>query len=115
MCAEWSKTAWRSRPRVQMPDYPDAAGLFVPLLSREGPLDLAIDDSRIGRRVEEANLLTGETRRRAWADLDVDLMRDDPPWVPFAHTQRRFFLSKSLGCFVPHPILGVEITALCKK
>ena len=27
MCADWSKTAWRSRPRVQMPDYPDAAAL----------------------------------------------------------------------------------------
>ena len=26
MCADWSKAAWRSRPRVQMPDYPDAAG-----------------------------------------------------------------------------------------
>ena len=27
MCAEWSRSAWRSRPRIQMPDYPDAAAL----------------------------------------------------------------------------------------
>ena len=27
MCADWTKSAWRSHPRVQMPDYPDAAAL----------------------------------------------------------------------------------------
>ena len=26
MCADWSKSAWRARPRIQMPDYPDAGG-----------------------------------------------------------------------------------------
>ena len=97
------------------PDYPDAAGFFVPLLSREGPLSLAVNDPKIHRRMEAANSLSGEARQRAWADLDVDLMRNDPPWAAFAHTQRRFLVSKSLGCFVDHPILGVEITALCKK
>ena len=27
MGAEWSKADWRGKPRVQMPDYPDAAAL----------------------------------------------------------------------------------------
>jgi ABC-type oligopeptide transport system substrate-binding subunit len=96
------------------PDYPDGAGFFVPLVG-DGPLGLALSDPKLRRRVEAANRLAGEARRRAWADLDVDLMRNDPPWVPVAHTQRIFFVSKSLGCFVPHPIVGVEITQLCKK
>jgi ABC-type transport system substrate-binding protein len=97
------------------PDYPDAAGFFMPLAEEEGPFGLLLDDQRFRQRVAAANRLTGDARRRAWADLDVDLMRNDPPWVPIAHTQRIFFVSKSLGCFVPHPIVGVEITQLCKK
>ena len=27
MCADWTKSDWRVKPRVQMPDYPDAAAL----------------------------------------------------------------------------------------
>ncbi|MDH5453372.1 MAG: 3-deoxy-7-phosphoheptulonate synthase, partial [Paracoccaceae bacterium] len=27
MTKGWTKTDWRSKPRVQMPDYPDAAAL----------------------------------------------------------------------------------------
>ena len=27
MCADWNKSDWRVKPRVQMPDYPDAAAL----------------------------------------------------------------------------------------
>ena len=97
------------------PDYPDAAGFFMPLADEKGPLGLVLQDPRFRQRVAAANRLTGEARRRAWADLDVDLMRNDPPWVPIAHTQRISFVSKSLGCFVPNPIVGVEITQLCEK
>ena len=42
-------------------------------------------------------------------------MRDDPPWAPFMHIQSRMLVSASLGCFRPHPIIGFDITALCKK
>ena len=42
-------------------------------------------------------------------------MRNDPPWAPFAHHQNRMFVSRSLGCFLPTPIYGVDIAALCKK
>ncbi|MCB1406782.1 MAG: 3-deoxy-7-phosphoheptulonate synthase, partial [Rhodobacteraceae bacterium] len=27
MTETWSKSAWRAKPRIQMPDYPDAAAL----------------------------------------------------------------------------------------
>ena len=65
--------------------------------------------------MEATNRLTGEARRRAWAELDVDLMRNDPPWAPVVHHQNRMLVSRSLGCFVPSPIFGFDITALCKK
>ena len=97
------------------PDYLDGAGFFMPLVDADGPYGRVLDDARLRQGVAAANRLTGEARRRAWADLDVELMRNDPPGVPIAHTQRIFFVSKSLGCFVPHPMVGVEITQLCKK
>ena len=96
-------------------DYADPWGFFGPLLAPEGPLAVAVDDPNLRRRMEAANRLTGGSRLRAFADLDVDLMRDDPPWVPVVHTQQRILISKSLGCVVHHPIIGVDITALCKK
>ena len=27
MCADWTRSDWRTKPRVQMPDYPDADAL----------------------------------------------------------------------------------------
>ena len=68
------------------------AAFFVPLLNgatsgrrqRERQL---FDDPATNARIEAANRLTGEARRKAWADLDVDLMRDNPPWAPLVHTR----------------------------
>jgi peptide/nickel transport system substrate-binding protein len=97
-------------------DYADGAGFFVPLLgSNVAGSGVNVDDSGLLRRIEATNRLTGEARRRAWADLDVDLMRNDPPWAPFMHTNGRTFVSKSLGCFLRHPIYRVDIVAVCKK
>ncbi len=67
-----------------------------------------LDDPVVNRRIAAANRLSGEARRKAWADLDVDLMRNNPPWAPFAHLQIPTFVSRSLGCFVDHPVYGVR-------
>ena len=67
------------------------------------------------RRIDAVNRLTGEARGAVWADLDVDVMRDDPPWAPFMHIQSRILVSPSVGCVVLHPVIAVDITALCKK
>jgi ABC-type oligopeptide transport system substrate-binding subunit len=93
-------------------DYPDGAGFFISLL-RSGGVNL--DDPRLQRRIDAVNRLTGEARRRAWADLDVDLMRDNPPWAPTVHSQKRAFVSRSTGCFLDHPVYGFDIAAVCKK
>jgi ABC-type oligopeptide transport system substrate-binding subunit len=98
------------------PDYPDGAGYFESQLGRGGAFNLVhVDDPGIDRRMDAASRLTGEARRRAWADLDADLMRDNPPWVPFMHVNNRAFVSRSLGCFVEHPIYRVDLVAVCKK
>ena len=96
-------------------DYPDPWGFFGALFDPEtGPLALVVDP-RVRRRMEAVNRLTGDARLRAWADLDVDLMRKDPPWAPFVHYNGRFFVSPSLGCFTPTPVFGMDITALCRS
>jgi hypothetical protein len=42
-------------------------------------------------------------------------MRTNPPWAPFAHTTTRHFVSRSFGCFIAHPVYGVDLAAVCKK
>ena len=96
-------------------DYADPAAFFVPIVTRGSGMGVNLDDPRVNARIEAANRLTGEARRRAWADLDVDLMRDNPPWAPFLHLQGRTLVSQSLGCFLDHPVYGLDFAAVCKK
>ena len=60
---------------------------FEPLLNRTcgttGNTNLSYySNPRVTARIEAASRLSGEARRKAWADLDADLMRTDPPWAP---------------------------------
>ena len=97
-------------------DYADPAAFFVPLLADGGANSgTNFTDARVNARMDAANRLTDEARRKAWADLDIDLMRDNPPWAPYVHTQTRTFVSKSVGCVLVHPVYGFDIAAACKK
>jgi ABC-type oligopeptide transport system substrate-binding subunit len=102
-------------------DYADPTGYFEPLLNGAnigptGNLNAAyFDNPRINARIAAAGRLRGAARRKAWADLDVDLMRNDPPWAPYFHTTRPNFVSQSYGCFLYHPFYGVDFAAACKK
>jgi peptide/nickel transport system substrate-binding protein len=103
------------------PDYPDGFAFFGVLLSgtslnRPGNWNLSyFDDPKTTARMKAIARLTGEARRRAWAELDFDLMRTNPPWAPFIHGTRRDFISKSFGCYLPHPEEIVDFAAACKK
>jgi ABC-type oligopeptide transport system substrate-binding subunit len=96
-------------------DYADPAAFFALLAHGSGVQGVNLDDPAINTRIDAANRLSGEARRKAFADLDIDLMRTNPPWAPFAHTQARTFVSPSLGCFVHNPVYGFDIAAACKK
>ncbi len=74
-----------------------------------------LDDSRVDRRIAAADRLSGEARRKAWADLDIDLMRNNPPWAPLVHPQTRTFVSRSTGCVFDHPLYSFDIAAACKE
>jgi oligopeptide transport system substrate-binding protein len=102
-------------------DYADGGSFFSPHLEGSsiqptGNLNVAyFDDPQTNARIDAANRLTGEARRKAWEDLDVRLMRDNPPWAPLIHSNSRSFVSKSFGCFLHHPLYGVDIAAACKR
>ena len=97
-------------------DYADPAAFFVPLLAHGSRrVGVNLDDPKVNARIEAVNRLTGEARRKAWADLDVDLMRDNPPWVPLYHPNDRSFVSQRLGCILHHPVYGFDLAAACKK
>jgi ABC-type transport system substrate-binding protein len=97
-------------------DYADGAAFFTPLLADRGRLSgTNFADPRVTARMKAAGRLTGDARRDAWADLDVDLMRDNPPWAPVTNTQAVTLVSRSVGCVVLHPVYDFDLAAACKK
>ena len=103
-------------------DYADPGTILGPLLDgrtlqRKGNTNYAhYDKPAVNREIARMRLLTGEARRRAWAELDVRIMRDDPPYAPFANTVSRIFVSESTGCVVADPLLSfLNLVAACKK
>jgi ABC-type transport system substrate-binding protein len=103
-------------------DYADPASFYFPLLDPNlrpvGNLNLSyFDDASVAARMDAANQLSGDARRKAWASLDADLMRDNPPWAPFVHETVRHFVSRSIGCIVYHSVYisSFDLAAACKK
>jgi oligopeptide transport system substrate-binding protein len=103
-------------------DYADPISYFGPLLNgnnlkQTGNQNIAyFDRPRYIREIQRIERLGGEARRRAWAELDVQMMRNDPPWAPFLNVAQPTFVSRSFGCYVFQPVLGrLDIAAACKK
>ena len=55
--SDWQKTGWRSKPRVQMPDYTDAAALAAveERLAKYPPLVFAGEARRLKRELGAAS------------------------------------------------------------
>jgi len=83
MTQSWTKTDWRAKPRVQMPDYPDAAGLAAveAQLSKYPPLVFAGEARRLRSELAavsrgEAFLLQGGDCAESFAEFSADAIRD---------------------------------------
>ena len=81
--AEWTKTAWRNLPRVQMPDYPDQAALHAveARLSTYPPLVFAGEARTLRARLAQASrgeafLLQGGDCAESFAEFTADNIRD---------------------------------------
>jgi 3-deoxy-7-phosphoheptulonate synthase len=83
MTKGWTKTDWRSKPRVQMPDYPDAAALAAveAQLSIYPPLVFAGEARKLKRALGEVSagrafLLQGGDCAESFAEFSADNIRD---------------------------------------
>ncbi len=81
--SEWNKTGWRSKPRVQMPDYVDseALGAVEAQLSKYPPLVFAGEARRLTRELGaaargEAFLLQGGDCAESFQEFSADNIRD---------------------------------------
>jgi oligopeptide transport system substrate-binding protein len=93
---------WDVAPAGLSADYPDPAGVLIPLLR----------GTRYEPRVDAANRVLGDAARaKAWADLEADLMRNDPPVAAYADWNPLYFVSRNFGCWGP----VVDLGAVCKK
>jgi len=79
----WTKSDWRAKPRVQMPDYPDAAALngVEAQLGRMPPLVFAGEARRLKADLAkaargEAFLLQGGDCAESFAEFSADNIRD---------------------------------------
>jgi ABC-type oligopeptide transport system substrate-binding subunit len=92
-------------------DYPDGAAFFVPLHGK-----WSMEHPGYKRAIDAADRKRGEARAKAWADLDIELMRNDPPRAPYLHRMGLTFISASFGCYVHHPVYNtIDLVAACKK
>ncbi|MGE5272812.1 MAG: ABC transporter substrate-binding protein [Verrucomicrobiota bacterium] len=104
-----------------IPDYADGFAVFGPLLDGNHltPTDnnniAYFDQPKYNRAIERIGSLAGESRGQAWADLDAEMMRDDPPMAPVMAAARTDYVSQSYGCFVFQPVIGrPDLVAACK-
>jgi 3-deoxy-7-phosphoheptulonate synthase len=83
MTKAWTKTAWRAKPRVQMPDYPDQAALQAveAQLAKYPPLVFAGEARTLKRQLAQAGegrafLLQGGDCAESFAEFSADNIRD---------------------------------------
>lgn len=83
MSQKWSKSNWRSKPRVQMPDYPDSREVknVEDRLERFPPLVFAGEVRQLRRELAkvcrgEALLLQGGDCAESFAEFNADNIRD---------------------------------------
>ena len=83
MTKGWMKSDWRAKPRIQMPDYPDAAALAAAeaQLAKYPPLVFAGEARRLKKQLAEAAegrafLLQGGDCAESFAEFSADNIRD---------------------------------------
>ncbi|MGZ6690376.1 MAG: ABC transporter substrate-binding protein [Solirubrobacteraceae bacterium] len=73
------------------------------------------NDPALTRRMRQAARLSGDRRLQAYAQLDQDLTRNDPPAAAWGNGTLREFFSSRVGCQVYQPIYGFDLGSLCLR
>lgn len=100
------------------PDYADPAAVLRPVLESASwsiPSWHPFPGRRWLRRLAAADRLKGRARLAALGKLDVDLVRNAVPGVPFAIVNSRHLFSSRVGCFRFHRVYHVDLATLCLR
>jgi peptide/nickel transport system substrate-binding protein len=73
--------------------------------------------AKYNKEMTAASLLQGPKRGVAYASLDANMMRTNPPWAPLVNSNDRIFLSSRVGCVAINEISGTGplLNMLCLK
>jgi hypothetical protein len=73
--------------------------------------------AKYNKEMTAASLLQGPKRGVAYAALDGNMMRSNPPWAPLVNSNDRIFLSSRVGCVTINEITGTGplLNVLCLK
>jgi ABC-type oligopeptide transport system substrate-binding subunit len=73
--------------------------------------------AKYNKEMTAASLLQGPKRGVAYAALDGNMMRTNPPWAPLVNSNDRIFLSARVGCVTINEIssTGPLLNVLCLK
>jgi ABC-type transport system substrate-binding protein len=67
------------------------------------------------KQMRAASQLSGAGGYKAYGNLDVSMMNNDPPWAARSNFNARVLVSKRVGCFTFNPIYSVDLSAICLK
>jgi ABC-type transport system substrate-binding protein len=73
------------------------------------------NDPTYNREMRSASLLSGQKRYSTYGNLDVSMMKNNPPWAARSNFNDRILVSKRVGCFTFNPIYSVDLAAVCVK
>jgi ABC-type oligopeptide transport system substrate-binding subunit len=73
------------------------------------------NDPVFNKQILHASLLSGAARYKAYGDVDVHMMAQNPPWAARYNFTTRFNISSHVGCVVTSPAYGLDWAAACHK
>src|SRR6476619_7334654 len=73
------------------------------------------NDPKYNKAMTTAASLSGAARYKAYGNLDVAMMKDNPPWAARHNFTDRVLLSGRVGCFTFNATYSVDLAALCIK
>jgi len=73
------------------------------------------NDPKYNKAMTSAANLSGSARYKAYGNLDVAMMKDNPPWAARNNFNDRVLLSGRVGCFTFNATYSVDLAALCIK
>ena len=102
-------------------DYADPYDFINVLLSGDNLHDsnnnnvAYFNDPKYNNAIKTASLLSGAARYKAYGNLDVQMMQQNPPWAALYNYNDRILVSNRVGCFTFNSIYSVDLAALCIK